>query len=826
MKKWRVLLIDTKKSNPNHYICIAIQQALLDSEEVEFVIKVDAHDAIRKADANKCNLLFVFDGEELDRELCRRLATICGLSILWVTEDPYEISVNVANAALFDLVFTNDSGSVSAYGAKGRHLPLAGAKNFHFHPVAEVDHLRYDLFFAGTAWPNRAEFFRKLFDEAGSNLRPKIALPTNPHLPAVDIGLPPSQLAWRTSPIDFGRFVNASIATVLLPRVFSASGNKEFAETPPPRLFEAALAGGVQLVQEKLADTTYYFQPEREFLFFSDEKDFLEKLNILRSNPDLRRDIAKAAQSTALKKHCYEHRVNHVLDLAREYALAHVQDNSRITVSMVKPKLLFVLHNLRRNGNFGGVEVYAEQMNERLHDQYDIYFYAPKERAGSNGTVLLNSDGVVIEQFSFAKTLSPWLNSCSERETAFAEVLYKYQIGVVHFQHLIGHVPSLVHIAKSVGVATVLTVHDYYSVCHNFTLLSFKGSYCHPEKISLSQCDTCLWHTHHVLPGSQGNRRAFWNNVMASTDLLVFNTQGALDLISQIYPSVQNHKNKQVLPVPIEGRAGGTLFLNDARKDTGSPLKVAILGNFTHHKGASVIARAIPLLKEVEVEFHIYGFTSGEYGWLGNSGELPKVVVHGSYQPKELPSTLAQCDVSLHLSIWPETYCLTLSEAWQLGLVPIVTDIGALGERVTHGVNGLKIAADSEGELVQSIRLLAENRRLLGTLKSGIHSAPISYVDGHCNALAHAYQSIEISALRQLPNAVAPRLSTLSDIGIHIEKLNWAEAADQPPVLPSVSMNAHGKSLRVLIQKVLKHYRYYGLQSLAKTSLRYIRSRI
>ena len=37
--------------------------------------------------------------------------------------------------------------------------------------------------------------------------------------------------------------------------------------------------------------------------------------------------------------------------------------------------------------------------------------------------------------------------------------------------------------------------------------------------------------------------------------------------------------------------------------------------------------------------------------------------------PGSIDQRLMDFDVSLHLSIWPETYCLTLSEAWRAGLV-------------------------------------------------------------------------------------------------------------------------------------------------------------
>ena len=163
MQKLNILLLDTKNQNPNHYICLAIEKALSRHEDVAIVIKAALNDALSKALHHKCNLFIAFDGEELNRPICSRLRDVCGKSILWVTEDPYEIKVNISNADLFDLVFTNDSASVSAYGKKGRHLPLAGAKEFHYLSLKhKLNDLRYDAFFAGTAWPNRADLIKNL----------------------------------------------------------------------------------------------------------------------------------------------------------------------------------------------------------------------------------------------------------------------------------------------------------------------------------------------------------------------------------------------------------------------------------------------------------------------------------------------------------------------------------------------------------------------------------------------------------------------------------------------------------------------------------------
>src|ERR1700732_3326798 len=123
--RWRVLLLDTKDGNPNHYIVLAIEAALGNHPQVELVRCPGYADALHVAIKEHCNLFLAFDGEGLDRGLCRRLASVCGTSVLWVTEDPYERHVNVQNAVLFDFVFTNDSGSVQAYPRGAYHLPLA-----------------------------------------------------------------------------------------------------------------------------------------------------------------------------------------------------------------------------------------------------------------------------------------------------------------------------------------------------------------------------------------------------------------------------------------------------------------------------------------------------------------------------------------------------------------------------------------------------------------------------------------------------------------------------------------------------------------------------
>lgn len=808
---FRVLLLDTKIYNPNHYICVAIQRSLKKMPDVECVIKADLNDAISLAVKNKCNLFFAFDGEQINRLICSRIHAVCGFSILWVTEDPYELSVNISNADLFDLVFTNDSSCVESYGQKGRHLPLAGAKPFHFLDLQkQQEEIRYDMFFAGTAWPNRIEFLKKVLatDLGGDAFKLKIALPTNEHLPPVDLNLPVSQFNWRTSPVDFARFANRSLSTLVLPRIFSASGNPDFAETPPPRLYEAALSGTVQLVHSNLVEIEKYFEVERDFLYFDTADDISKLVCALRSDFKWRNQIARNAQEKALAQHCYEHRVDYLL---KEIIALKAQKQNSIEFKEItipkKIKILFVAHNILNQGHFGGVEVYLNYISSMLSDEFDIYFYVPNRLKDENEIVVVDSRNKKILEHKFSSTLSPWQLACDEREAAFSLTLTTLGISLVHFHHLIGHVPSIVEIARSLGMQIVMTFHDYYAICHNFNLLSFKKVYCHPDKISLSQCDVCLSKDHQVLPGTQASRRSYWNFILASIDTIIFNTEGSYNLAAQIYPALEKRKNGIVLPIPM-------VSIQRKRENDKSKsdfLKIAILGNFSWHKGADIIANIIPLFKNFAIEFHVFGRIDKHYSESDNFKKNSFVYVHGPYEPGHLPPEVYSCHVSLHLSIWPETYCLALSEAWACGLVPVVSDLGALGERVIDGFNGLKIQPNSEEALVNVLHRLLETPTLLEELRQNVLKVSVVSAESHIASLGVIYRTVNT------------KLQSVIENKCLVEEINLTELGrNATPV--SEFFEAENSSNLIILG--CKHFARYGLRATIQKVISYIMRRI
>src|ERR1035438_1338513 len=296
---FRFLLLDTKPKNPNHYICLAIRDALI-AAGVE-VVHARYENAIRKTIEHNCNVFLAFDGEALHHDVCAQIASRCEVSVLWLTEDPYEGPANLEASRLFDLVYTNDRASVSRYKDKGRHLPLAGCRKYHSYEVSDEKSgkLRYDVFFLGAAWPNRVRLLNSLLEQL-KRKRFKIGLSpigANP----IDFSMPASSYLWRTSAHEFARLANRSRITLALHRDFTTARNgHSLGSTPPPRLFEAALAGTLQLYDAALAETADYFEFDREIVSYVSPADCAEKIAYYLSNPVQRDQIARAAQKKAL----------------------------------------------------------------------------------------------------------------------------------------------------------------------------------------------------------------------------------------------------------------------------------------------------------------------------------------------------------------------------------------------------------------------------------------------------------------------------------------------------------------------------------------------
>lgn len=735
MTAWRVLLLNTKLHNLNGYLTTFVRDAFEELLGDDRVVVSDYHSCLEDLKRHRCNVVVCLDGQELHRKMVARLREHAPRMVLWLTEDPYEQGTNRRNFDLFDIVFSNDRGSVRAYASpKVHHLPLAASEPYHFREVVESERdFLYDVFFAGVAWPNRVDLLRRITDQL-RGLRWKFILPHNEFLPKPDLGVPDFELDYRLSNPDLATVQNRSKIVLYLHRVFSASGVDQPSTTPGPRIFETALSGAFQLVEDTLPETSDYFERDRELSYFRTLEDCVSLIRHFLEHPERRVRIARAAQNRARADHLYRHRVRDLLK-----RLEDVEPRPELRIETQTPRsVLYVVHNASESPPFGGTELHTIDTIERLSPSFRGYLYYPDSRSADRTKMILRR-GTERKTFALSNPLSPYAYFDIEREHLFARLLEQYRIDIVHFMHFMHHPMSLVDVARRHHAATIVTLHDYFAVCPRFNLLDAGGKFCWTTRPPMESCDIDLRRTDNLASGSQASRRAFVAYVLSRANAITCVSESQKSLIASAYPHIADAI--QVISPGIEPKRFAMSPPRPPR--AGRPLVCAAVGNFTYPKGGDALIHVFNHCRDTrQLSFIVMGRLDAPYPEIMDTVGLDHVEVVGSYDPNDLPGLLARVDVALLASIWPESYVLTLSECWAAGIVPIVSDIGALAERVTDEVNGLKVAPDSPGAIAEALSRLVHEPGLLERLRAGGAEARFATHDGATRAYEALYNSL------------------------------------------------------------------------------------
>ncbi|MBN8530469.1 MAG: glycosyltransferase [Alphaproteobacteria bacterium] len=336
------------------------------------------------------------------------------------------------------------------------------------------------------------------------------------------------------------------------------------------------------------------------------------------------------------------------LDLAR---LKHAAPNKELW--------LFTLHNFG-----GGTEKHAQDM---------IRLLAPE----GVGVVILKrpagSDHIVLEREGLAPT--PNARFGPHEWEALVSALKSMGIRHVHFHHWVG-LPAMVRdLPSRLGVRFDVTLHDYYPVCPRVNMNNETRRYC--GEPPATDCTACIRrngsHDGHDIdvPAWRGMYAAWLTSarrVYAPSHDVERRTQ-------RYFPDLEiTYRPHPEIDLTPHGA-----FLPRRPKDA---LRVAILGAIGPHKGSDVLLALAKDAKKrrLPISFHVVGYADNEAA-LRRTG---KVTLTGKYAASEVfDLLLAQsCHLALFTSVFPETYCYTLTTALQAKLYPVALDIGAVPERL------------------------------------------------------------------------------------------------------------------------------------------------
>jgi GT2 family glycosyltransferase/glycosyltransferase involved in cell wall biosynthesis len=246
----------------------------------------------------------------------------------------------------------------------------------------------------------------------------------------------------------------------------------------------------------------------------------------------------------------------------------------------------------------------------------------------------------------------------------------------VIFHHGLGHHPEIRGIAARLGVSQEIVIHDYASFCPRVNLVhrpekAAEPRYCgEPNRAGCVACVRLNGDETHEGIGIDALLRRSAAAFAAAAKITAPSADTARR-IARHFPGIAPRVTPwQDDTVPHQLRPPKRGFR-----------KIVVIGGIGPAKGLRVLLEcaADAQARGLALEFIVAG-ASAEDAELLDAG----IHVTGAYAEGEVQKLLAEIDADLAFlpSIWPETWCFTLSEAWAAGLYAIAFDLGAQGARI------------------------------------------------------------------------------------------------------------------------------------------------
>lgn len=275
---------------------------------------------------------------------------------------------------------------------------------------------------------------------------------------------------------------------------------------------------------------------------------------------------------------------------------------------------------------------------------------------------------------------------------------------VVNVEGVAGWAPAALRTLVDGRRKIVLSLHDFALYCPRPNLVEEPiGRFCAYSR-DADRCRACLGATWLLPPGFVETWRTEAGSLLSSADAVVYPSDFLRRRHEALFPGVRPGLERVLEPPMPGGQPEGPTGRPRA-DDAGEPPRVAFVGAYRRHKGALVfeeLLRRFPAPGGVPVRWSILG--SGDPALLLRARRLGAHVA-GHYRAGGLARLLRRerADLALLLSIWPETFAMTLSECRAAGVPVIAFSLGAIAERVEADGGGLLVPPEEGAEGVAAL---------------------------------------------------------------------------------------------------------------------------
>jgi GT2 family glycosyltransferase/glycosyltransferase involved in cell wall biosynthesis len=263
---------------------------------------------------------------------------------------------------------------------------------------------------------------------------------------------------------------------------------------------------------------------------------------------------------------------------------------------------------------------------------------------------------------------------------AFFEAMLELGISHVHIHQLVGFphrtLDFLTELTRALGIRYDVTLHDYFAIDPRIHLVDGEDFY-HGEP-DIEAWERLLEHTPSHAEGMPLWQWRLHFGALLRNARRVFVPDA----------DVRERMMRYLPDAPYTLRPHSEAFnavplLTRTAPSQNEELRVAVIGELSAIKGSHVLAGLARNAAERELPMHFTLIGDTNHPEL-QAGTFKNVTITGEYRDEEVEALLREHQPHLVLipSVWPETYCYTLSIALRHGLYPVVFDLGAQGRRV------------------------------------------------------------------------------------------------------------------------------------------------
>lgn len=277
----------------------------------------------------------------------------------------------------------------------------------------------------------------------------------------------------------------------------------------------------------------------------------------------------------------------------------------------------------------------------------------------------------------------------------FDHLLEDFSPDVMHFHNIIGLSVGLIQIAKRRKIKTILTLHDYWGICHKNTLMKSIGDICGDD----ARCEECMpyiteerWKD---IPIQM--RKDYILSRLNKIDAFISPSR----YLAERYIKAGIEREKiHVIPNGIDLKRFKKVSRNSNKK-----IRFSFVGYIGKHKGIHVLMDALSYIKDKDrMMLNLVG--DGEdrsriEEFVKQNGFGDMVKFWGKVDNSSIESVYKDTDVLILPSVWPDNHPVSICEAMASGIPVIASRIGGIPELVEDGKTGYLFEAGDSKELAQ-----------------------------------------------------------------------------------------------------------------------------